>query len=504
MESGRRSYPGTATWIPASLILLISVVWAVASAGFPFIGDDLFFSLRASELPGGLLDVPRNMASKFLSNNGRLGDISNALWLYFLPRQGLNILCGAFLLLLYMVVIKASGARTLLSRVLLIAVICMGLTWWDLFLMFVIQINYIWGAALAVFTIMILLDREASRTLKIIAALIAFPAAAWHEMAGSPLAAGLIVWLLYDRRRLRSLSRTDKTIIVLFLIGSLIPYLSPMLWGRLGSGNTPDDSYLMILLKSNYLPLGLTVAAICMPRRVAKLMSSPWLVWAVAAWISMLVSPLGGVLGRSGWFGQIYALIALWPLLKVDSWQFKFSGWLTAVIAAVIVIHNYEFLHWQCIRNSELHSIIDSFRAHPDRPVYIDLTGYEDVPAIVVGKSAQPLTNEYFNYRHSPGNRYFDGRYLLTILPTAIKSVDLGELKGLKSVGDGYICDSLPVDTDSEGWFDSRDGREWIAVEFSRDNRSLYYIAPRRFIPGLRPAARPLPVAHDFPPSVAQ
>lgn len=490
-----------AAWIPGALILLTAVIWTIVSAGYPFVGDDLFFHLRAASLPDGLADVPRNMGTKFLSNNGRLGDVTNALWLYFIPRPLLVALCGLFMAALYCVIIRASGAATLLSRTLMVAVVCLALTWWDLFMTFVIQCNYIWGAAMAVFVIMTLFDKNGPRWLKTAAAVVAFPAAAWHEMAGSSLAVGLVAWLLINRRR-ADMPRIDKVIVALFVAGSVLPYLSPMLWSRLGdSGAQPDDSYLYILLKSDYLPLIMVVAAACLRRRTRRLAVSPWIVWAVAAVVSMLVSPLGGVVGRSGWFGQIYALIALWPLLGINEWRFRFSGAAVAVVAAVVIYHNVEFLRWQLKRNAEMTEILDRFRANPAEPVYIDITGYDDIPAIVVGKSSQPLSNEYFGYRRTPGNLYFDGRYLLTILPSAINNIDFSKLNGLQPFGDGYISDSLPVETDSEGWFEGRGGSEWIAVDFTRGNRRFYYIAPRRFIPGLRPATSPLPVAADFPPA---
>lgn len=484
--------------VPGLLIAVTAVCWWVAVSGWQFIMDDLSFHLRAAALPDGIADFPRMMGRRFLSLNGRFGDIHNPLWLYFAPRWMLDAVTALMMALLPMVMIKAAGARTLLSRTLLVAAVCMGLTWWDGFMLFVVQINYMWGSVLTVFVTSVILSRSrAPRPLVRTALILAFPAAGWHEMAGSTLSVGLAVWLLADRQRWHRLDLLRRATLLLFFAGSLLPYLSPMLWNRLSlSGATPDDTYFNILWKSNFPVLLLVAAILVFPKRAYRLyLRTGWGVWAIAAVLSMIISPLGGVIGRSGWYSQVYGLIALWPLLRVNSRGNRRAAHVAAIAAAaVVIINNVEFARWQTRLNSVTKNIIENYKTRPDKPVYIDIPRPEEMPFWICGRAMQLLNNDYFYSVRDISGLLFDHRYRLIILPTEVERHNFSTLRGIVRIGDSFVTDSLPVrELDAAGQFETVDGREWTATPFTQNGRRLLLIAPRRPIPGLRPFFRPRP-----------
>jgi len=487
-----------AAFVPAVLVAVTAVCWWLACSGMSFIGDDMSYNIYGGELPDGLLDFPGMVVGRFLSLNGRMGDMLNSFWLYFVPRPGLNLLCGLMMAMFLTVVMRASGARTLLSRTLLVAVACMGLTWWDGSMLFVVQINYMWGSALAVFVVMTILSRREPERLQLWAALIlAFPAGAWHEMAGAPVVAGLFVWLLADRRRWHGLGRERRIMALAFAFGALVPYLSPQFWARVGgvSKVLRDDSYLKIMLLSDYPALVLAVAALVFRRHSVRLFrTSGWGVWAVAALLSMLVSPIGGIVGRSGWYSQVYGLIALWPLLRLNLLgRSKVAVTATMAVAAFVVFHNVEFVRWQGRLNAQLAGILEHYRKSPAEPVYIDIIGPDDVPLWVAGRSMQLLTNDYFSFKQRLSERLYDYRYPLLILPVEVSRRDFSALRGMVRIDDFYVADTLAVKVDHAGQFETDDGRKWVATPFTQNGRRLVLIAPRLEIPGLRPFARQRP-----------
>lgn len=138
------------------------------------------------------------------------------------------------------------------------ALLVVGMPWYDSMCLFIGQTNYVWAGAFVIMALLLLMRRRPVR-LRIPAAIFCAMAGAFHEAAGLPVAVGLVVYNVLNRRR-----PTDRLLTAFFIAGALFATLSPGIISRAGNPREPDASPLMIALTSDWAVILMLGAVRCL------------------------------------------------------------------------------------------------------------------------------------------------------------------------------------------------------------------------------------------------
>ena len=185
------------------------------------------------------------------------------------------------------------------------ALLVVGMPWYDSMCLFIGQTNYVWAGAFVIMALLLLMRRRPVRY-RLAAALFCAVAGAFHEAAGLPVAVGLVVYNVLNRRR-----PTDRLLTAFFIAGALFATLSPGIISRAGTPREPDASPLMIALTSDWAVILMLGAAALTRQSGLRLRRSPLLILFVSAAVSGVISVLSTYEGRSGMFAQLFALTFL-------------------------------------------------------------------------------------------------------------------------------------------------------------------------------------------------
>lgn len=470
------------------VIAVIALSHFAATLGLYLMGDD-YGHCRNMRVVDSLHRFYLHTGRFFLSTNGRFFDNFCGAMLAYIPRGILSVICAAMVALLYAATVRAVHFRRsdMLGPMLLIAVMTLTLPWGDRTMMFAVQFNYIWPSALTLFVIDTALRRNSQRFATVIAAVLAFPAGMGHEVCGPAVVCGLVVYQLCTHR-LGRLDNISKLILGLFTFGAVFCCLSPAPLARIGRVTVPDDPYLILILKSDFYVILLIIAVVLVllsGRRlvVRGLFSTSWSIWAVAAVASMLVSPLGGVVGRSGWFAQIFALIALFIWL----WRYavKFRGeWIVAAVTALLLMCYFAgFAVWQVRLNRQINDVMTAFFRAPDEPVVYDYVSDAELPVWLLKRVMTVPDPDGMSYSFS--ERIADSCLtgIPMILPVAVAKSDFSQLCDTeRRFGDCIVTSKLSV-----GDTVVRDGHVYHSIHFRKDSLDLWLLRPKIDRWGQRP-----------------
>lgn len=478
------------------LILFIGIAYSFLTSMVIFRGDDMAYS-------GGLglyMDVTGRPAwryplSHIMNVNGRLGDTFNFLFLDFLPRPLLDILCGIFVGAFYWIILRLCFPESrvnLFADIAVIGAITFGLTWWNAFLMLVIQINYIWTSVLNLSCVLILIHKrlrcwQANALIPLF-----FIAPAFHEACGLPLvvAIALYAWIPSGRHNFTPLQRR---LFFSYICGSVIPLCSPMLYSRLlgVTDNFPaDDPMWLILLKSDYLVILLVIfiaILFCNHRLHREIIHSDILIWVVAAIGSACFSAISGVQGRSGWFAQVFALIGIVRSLSLFSWKISKPISIVAgsVVAIAIISHFISFLVIQHRYYFATEKVIVEYRSNPSSPVFQSYLPFADAPWWILNKHLGLIeaSDEYSLDMEKLYGANSDAR--LVMLPPELRDIDLSTAS-LPLVTTEGILIANPGNTMEIKVVRQPDGGEKVYTPFHIRGKSFYFVRPRDLMPGER------------------
>lgn len=322
-------------------IFLIAAATFFIDLHIPLVGDDLVYSSVLTgnhPLATNIQEFVRWAGSHWLTANGRLANMLMAL-LFMLPHIILALLCSVMLWGMYRIALTHSSVGSSRIGVWEVVAISLLLPWWDMSL-FDCRLNYVWAATLSLLSLRLMLTARSGHPLHLLLCLpLCFMGGMMHEAASLPLLAGLAIPLVMRRIRL---TPSGWWMLAAFALGTATVTFSPGIIHRAAAGNAPDAPFIKLLIVNCSIPLLLWIyigACILSRRRRAEmtdLLLSPLGVLAIAAAAGTVISVASGIMGRSGWFAQLNAIIVATALI---SRRFTLRhAWPGALAAGLIVV----------------------------------------------------------------------------------------------------------------------------------------------------------------------
>lgn len=418
-------------YVVVAVLYAVVVCNAVMLWFLPYSGDDWGY-LSTFHGPcvfsDSWYDYPQWLKQHIKFNNARIFDLQLP-WLLALPRAVLTLLSTAAVGVLYVFSLKSAGVmRSRAWALLMIAALTWALPWWDAATVWACIVNYVWAAAFVI-AAWWLIAREwpLGGWRQVGAVVVAFVAGCSHEAAGLPLAAALWMWLLWRRKAVRwsfsailpILALTAGAVVVTFNPGNLL---------RAGTAIEPDDPAGVLLLKNIPVVIIMCVMMVltALTRRrgaVVELVRSPVGALALAAVLSGVISVASGIVGRSGWFAELYALIVIFSLAAR---LYRPGGPLTitaVVIAAVVVVQLCAASAVQMRMGREFDEFTDLYKKSDTGVVYYDAMLEDPIGGILtLGRfKAMPDADDVF--QQLTFATYHDADcHIPIVLPTAMKA----------------------------------------------------------------------------------
>ncbi len=500
------------------MIAYVTIACGVVYWFMPYSGDDLAYLGAFHGLNGcatGYYDAvfdfsPRWVVRHWVYVNGRFANNLYTFVALWFPHMVNALIVSVSIGAMLWVTLKLSGfgTRDVAGKMLLISIIAFALPWWDSFMVYDVVYNYVVGAVAVLGMTGVFLYRrvwlsQSSRPMLALWCCLSFLAGGMHEAASVPVLVAMLFYLWLTN----GFSQFDNNVKLTgwcFVAGAAWCFFSPGIWARLGSGYEPDDELWLLLLKSDMIPM-LLYAFIMVSvltrkgrNRLSMMLKSPWAVFVIASFGSFLFSAVSGVVGRSGWFATLYALVALFMWGNMNKWRLgPVTGAVMALVLAVLVaIHYFEFAKWQIRVGSETRELERLYAGSESGAVYIDATRDTEVPVWVLGKTRGiPDADDYYQMICFDG--YFGGgNKRLVVLPLEVKEVLPGAI-GERGVhlgnGDMLTC-AVPEgayyhsNTKEPGgvmlWRNEEE--EYVVTPFTHYGEMLYHISPRIADPGDR------------------
>lgn len=498
----RRSQAFVAAYV--SVLCIISMLWMLWT---PYSGDDFAYMggfSGANVRFDSWWELPRWLWGHWITTNGRLGSYLAAPVLTLLPHWLLAVVCAAmqWIMMWFTVAVSRTGHRPVVASI-LVSVEALALPWWDSLQVFDCQLNYVWPIALVLVAFWrLLISAQPCRGLGLVWWCVFFGAAGMmHEACSLPVCVGLAVYFIVGKWRP---AHWQWWLSAAFIAGTALAVFSPGIMGRASQSVEPDDTYMAIMLVSDFMVLVMIVVLVSMTffsvgrSIIRQKLSSPIIVLATAAVVSGVISVASGVIGRSGWFAQVYALIVLgWAWLQC----YRRSHIATAcamVLAIAAAIHYAFVLSWQIRLGREYDSFlaryIEMTERHPDGVVYTDFTHDDEIPLPVLNR-VRGVPDADDAYQLSTFSGYYSPDSIWPIiLPEEAAGVhpSAGETVALSS-GD-FICGSAPrgmrvYASSREGvpvYLLDRGGRQWVVQPYPAAGDTLYHLTRRIIDPGDR------------------
>lgn len=492
----------TLTYLPYLTIVIIVACSFITAYGMTFLGDDLNHGMRTHEKFPHWYQWPLAIPYQWLTGNGRFGDMIGNILLAEAPMWLLASLSAVMEGLLYLMAIKISfpHRKAVLPRLLTLAVILFVFPWWDSFFLFVCRINYIWSAALTLFVLWITLFKKGETpTIKWgwLLPVIAMAAGWGHEACGMPVAAGLVLYFLFIRK-FSTLPKLSRVTIIAFVIGAVLSVTSPCSYSRLGNVSSPDDTVPVLILKSSSIVLILILSliiALCFKggrKKVVSLCRDSWIVLAVAAMCSTLFVAVGGVVGRSGIFSQMYSLIALGILIRSLAGERRvvFTNLPMRLVSVLLFLimsaHIVGVCAYQIEGNWELKYCRILYERSSDGVIYASPRQRNEFPWWTLMKNKACVDNDDFWLVEVYDLRIGKDRKHYRLLPETLKDPDRKDLDSVAKASGGWIEREIPDGVDPDNIM-VLDGIQYTVVEFtSVSGQTLYYVSPRIIDPGDR------------------
>lgn len=318
-----------------ALIGLLALMWVTYTLMYlltPYFGDDwgymgIFRSSTGLDGPYPLWQFWLADMRHWLHSNGRMANFLASFCLGAFPKWIIDVILGLGAAAGAALIVKTGGLWRKTGyysmAILMVAVYMMVFPWWDMMFTIDFAFNYPFTLAVvlgAVYMLCRVKTVESGRWMTLLAVTVGFAAGCMHESASLPLLCGLVVWI-WRGRRWKLFTAMQRRLLIAFAVGTILATVSPGIIFRLAgeeSWRVPDDSALMLVVKSAPLTLLIFTAYVLLllfsrhsRSSFGKLMDSRACIWAVAALLALAPVAAGGIVGRSGWFSQAYAMIFL-------------------------------------------------------------------------------------------------------------------------------------------------------------------------------------------------
>lgn len=491
-------------WWPLAMICFIGIVYAFLSTLYPYVGDDLLYSSRFHKYRSDLPTLLSILRTHYTVVDGRLGDLSNMIFLAAIPGWLKCFLEGFMFSLMLFMIMKWSGVlkKSVSLSMACLCVLVFGLCWWDVSWLFVIRYNYCWTTAVVLVAMWMILRTPPMTGLPLVGCCIFSLLAGWmHEAAGAPMAIAAAFYFIINRKR-DFKGKENWIILFFFFIGAFISMKSQGIWNWFNHPySAPDDPMGILAVENLYFVIILYVAMavlwLCNRQKIKYLLSTEWIIFPLAALGSSAFSLASGIVGRSGWFAQIFAIIALFQLLYDSKW--KIPRWVAAIwiilSSSAIVGHYLLLMKWQIALSAEEQDIIDLYveniRSGGDGVIYYDATPDSVVPNhLLLFKQKSPIDSDDYYDRFCIANFLGDRERIPVVLPTSMKGFDpKGKRFPYPTEGKDFVVDTPPQIIPKNVFMNSspalhnltiHNGTEYTADSISIDGKPYWYLRPRQ------------------------
>ncbi len=399
------------------LLAMIFAALAYIQYVTPYYGDDLTYLTF-----GGGQNWRGAIVQHWEWLNGRLPNLLLALSVRYLPHALVSMLAAASVVAWMWVVVCMSLCTrrpSASSAVVMIAVILVAFPWWDDFLMLAIEYNYVLSSLLGLLFLRLFLGPVSDRCHIAGGMILSAAAGAMHEAQSAAILFGITLYVLAGQPGILSprccagaLGR--RLLLGSFGLGALVAVSSPAVSRAVfcGSGVADGPWWLLVVCSCPVaVALALIVAMlyiynVCRRRafgrtHLGELMRTDWSVYFFAAMLSVVVVAFAGVIGRSGWFGNTFALIALVRLVRPQLQGARIGEGIRRLAAAVfgilILAHLAALAAVQTRLGRQTEEVIAEYRRSSDGLVYHD--GVLDRPRewYLLGRAVtMPLPGQFF------------------------------------------------------------------------------------------------------------
>ncbi len=496
-------------YLVPSLIIGIGVCHALVSYFYTYTGDDLMYRLSWEQFYKDITGYPLFAFRHWRGSNGRMANILNPLWLSGIHQWLFAVLSGFMTWKFFRGMIDAARFpdKSVVGQVVMIAIVVFCFTWWDAIMtVYVLPLNYIWSVAFVMFFTELLCNFRTTERLAawklVLICIFSAICGGMHEALTAPLLCGIAAYLYIVRNEFR-LNRLQWIMLWSFAAGVLFVVSSPGIWSRFGHVSSDGVSGGIVVLTSAYLTLlmivWLAVGMAIKPMRenMLRLARTPWIVFVVASIVSLAFCAVSGIIGRTGWFSQLFAVIAVFYYYNAVGLRIRrsFAAVVTSVVLMALVVHYAELLRQQHVMGNELKTALDKYEQSPDGVIYMDYTRDSQQRPWALRKARgipDPSATEMY-YINSITKYYGEGRQFI-VLPKTLERVDAREISGIMNLGNEYYVtdralasgwDTLRADASDVALYFPQWGRRdgYAVVPFYKDSRRLYLLSPREIDP---------------------
>ena len=490
------------TWLPLLTILVIAGCTYVMFLDLLYVGDDVFYGTWMKSRGATFMGYPILMHRHWEIANSRMADMLSPIFMEAMPAVPRAAVNAIFTGLLYLFLLVLAGFRRslLLFRTLLIFLIAFTLPWDALWTQYITQTNYVWGMALPLGVLIIILKTNPKRNSLWLWLLLPFALiAGWtHESIGLPLALGLAAWMFASGFAKRA-SGPMIAIALAFMAGGLMSVTSQASYSRAAS-DFVGKSYISIIPGSAYYFLLLAAVTICLAiwarPFLRRLCRTSWLIFAIASVPSFGFLIVSGFGGRPGWATQVFSLLSLAMMVAESGWQVRsrtLSAILSAILSATVMVHFVASARIQADLNVEANEIIAAVKASDSPLIFKDYTHDRDLPWWTMKKLRTfPDADDVYDI-HMLGRIYRPDpkRPLFILLPEAARDIDFAAITGPVRVS-GSIISPAPLPGKVTRVLTMKnvnrvldiDGTEMIEWPFLKQGRKLYFYTPLEIDPG--------------------
>lgn len=477
--------------LPLLLILLIGIAYAIMGFWIPPLGDDLGFIDSYKSQDDCWYAFPRYMYRAWLWNNARMADMLNPIGYIFMPHWLKSVSNGVVVMLMfYMTLCLTSklNRKSPFIPVLIIFILTFAMRWDGIWMEYNTFYNYIWSSTFAMLALCFLFSKY-SLSKKWYCWLMlpfCFIASAMHEAIGLPLAASLVIMIIITPFY-KNAGLIRRLLLVAMISGGLFTLTSPGNFKRIGSMLQPEPPIQIIFGSAIFVVILLLLSLYLFVYKKSlfySLLRSQWIVYVGVALFSSVFMLLSGFGGRTGWFAQLFAIIAVFYVItNLDFTVDKNIGWIcSAILSCLIIFHIVMLAVWQRKLSEETREVISKYKKSTDGIVFFDYTKDFEIPWYLLRKTHGFPDDDDSYYRYRMRRHYGDGKQMV-VLPTAFKPIPNSEKLPIAS--DGFILDSShPVDVYGDtivAIFPREityvDGEEYIINEFNYQGRKLYLLS---------------------------
>ena len=479
-----------------AILIFIGIAYAIMGFYMPALGDDLGFYYSFENQNDCWYALPRSMYRHWIWNNARMADMITPIGLYVMPlwlralTYGIMTSTFFYIITKFCIVNIKNTHKQYFYSIIIIAIIAFTFRWDAIWMEYCATYNYVWSSVFVLLALMLILKHNPTLNSWYwwLSIPFCFIATAMHEAAGLPMAVGMIVWLcisgFFNKQNV-----VGKLMILAFICGGIFTITSPASYSRVGSMLQPEPVIDMLLFSAGYVVLLIiAIAALFIWNRslLKSLVQSEWLIFVIAAMCStcfMLLSQYGG---RTGWFAQVFALIALFQIISRLNLAIspKFKLRLGFILSICIIFHSSALVSWQIKVGTEAERAIELYKSSSDGIIFMDYLNEPQLPWYLLNKTHGVPDDDDTYYRYRISKHYGNGKNLV-ILPTATENLDWKNFSGLHYFGEKIISEEPLSGRYVDKIVDvfprtmtKISNKEYIEQRFNIYNRNLYLYSP--------------------------